>query len=138
MVAMRRSFLRHWTILDLDVFRQWLTDDRIKQAHVIDNHDRDQTRGLAWELNLLPDEMFIEKSDTMKLALEFGLDAIEPLPSAPPRRLRPPPDLQELVARHGGYDRIPAWAHAEYDCQLAQWKEDVRLGLAEIPAETKK
>ena len=31
------------------------------------------------------------------------------------------PDLQALVARHGGYHKIEAWA--EYDRAIAEWQE---------------
>lgn len=35
----------------------------------------------------------------------------------------PPPDLQELVARHGGYDKITPEAWAEYDRTMAEWQQ---------------
>jgi hypothetical protein len=38
-------------------------------------------------------------------------------------RANPAPDLQELVARHGGYDKIPPEAWAEYDRAMAEWQE---------------
>lgn|SRR5262249_21230437 len=38
-------------------------------------------------------------------------------------RANPAPDLQELVARHGGYHCIPPDAWAEYDRALAEWQE---------------
>ena len=37
-------------------------------------------------------------------------------------RERQPPDLQELVRAHGGYDRITAEAWAAYDRELAEWR----------------
>ena len=33
-----------------------------------------------------------------------------------------PPDLQELVARAGGYDRITVEQWAEFDRQMADWQ----------------
>jgi hypothetical protein len=40
--------------------------------------------------------------------------------------LRPPasdpPDLQALVAEHGGYDKIPSKAWAEFDRAMAAWQ----------------
>jgi hypothetical protein len=38
-------------------------------------------------------------------------------------RSNPAPDLQELVSKHGGYDKIPAQAWAEYDRAMAEWQE---------------
>jgi hypothetical protein len=44
------------------------------------------------------------------------------------------PDLQELVQRWGGYDRIPPEAWSEYDLALAEWR-NMRRGalLIKIP-----
>jgi hypothetical protein len=38
-------------------------------------------------------------------------------------RANPAPDLQELVARHAGYDKITPEAWAEYDRAMAEWQE---------------
>jgi hypothetical protein len=38
-------------------------------------------------------------------------------------RANPAPDLQGLVARHGGYDKITPEAWAEYDRAMADWQE---------------
>src|SRR5262249_60880807 len=38
-------------------------------------------------------------------------------------RANPAPDLQALVERHGGYDKITPEAWAEYDRALAEWQE---------------
>jgi hypothetical protein len=38
-------------------------------------------------------------------------------------RANPAPDLQELVERHGGYDKITPAAWAEYDRAMADWQE---------------
>ena len=51
------------------------------------------------------------------------------------RRLIPPPDLQELVIKHRGYDRITPQAWAAFDAARADWKERVRLGVAETDAD---
>jgi hypothetical protein len=55
-----------------------------------------------------------------------------------PRKLIAPPDLQMLVANHGSYDRITPRAWAEYDAAIAEWKDRLRDGTAEIdePAES--
>jgi hypothetical protein len=37
-----------------------------------------------------------------------------------------PPDLQALVERFGGYNRIPDWGWAEYDAELAEAKARLR------------
>jgi hypothetical protein len=50
---------------------------------------------------------------------------------AKPRVLTPPPDLQSLVAKHGGYDLITPEAWAEYDATLADWRERLRLNKLE-------
>jgi hypothetical protein len=41
-------------------------------------------------------------------------------------RAKPAPDLQELVRKHGGYDKITPEAWAEYDRVLAEWQEAKR------------
>jgi hypothetical protein len=51
---------------------------------------------------------------------------------AKPRKLIAPPDLQALVTRHGGYDKITPQAWAEYDAAMADWQYRVRNGSAEI------
>jgi len=38
-------------------------------------------------------------------------------------RANPPPDLQEVVSKHGGYDKITPEAWAEYDRAMAEWQE---------------
>ena len=48
------------------------------------------------------------------------------------RVLRPSPNLQDLVARHGGYDKITPEAWAEFDLEMRCWLHDVRMGQAEI------
>lgn len=48
-----------------------------------------------------------------------------------PRTIIPPPNLQALVARHGGYDRIPAEIWIKYDRAMANWKDRLRYGEAE-------
>jgi hypothetical protein len=35
----------------------------------------------------------------------------------------PPPDLQQLVTKHGGYDKITPAAWAEYDRAVAAWQQ---------------
>lgn len=130
MGAVIKPILRHWVILDLTVLRPWLTDFRIKHAEVIDNHDG--TYGLAFELRNLEPEAFIATSETMQVALERGMESVEPLPSGAKRVLRPSPNLQDLVARSGGYDRITPEAWAKFQADTKKWMEDVRLGQAEV------
>jgi hypothetical protein len=127
---MIKQFLRHWVLLDLAVFRRWLTDARIEHARVIDNQDG--TYGRAFDLRNIDPAATIATSETMQTALEFGTDAIEPLATAPPRCLRPAPSLTDLVAKHGGYNRIPVDAWERHLRDVEAWKRDVRLGNAEI------
>jgi hypothetical protein len=42
-----------------------------------------------------------------------------------------PPDLQELVARFGGYDKITPEAWAEYDRAMAEWQIKRREMIAQ-------
>jgi hypothetical protein len=58
--------------------------------------------------------------------LPAGPDVEPPEPDYPEQpideRARPrPPDLQELVARHGGYDKITKAAWAAYDKAMAEY-----------------
>jgi hypothetical protein len=41
---------------------------------------------------------------------------------------RIPPNLQALVAAHGGYDKITRETWAEYDTQLSAWQAYIRRG----------
>jgi hypothetical protein len=43
----------------------------------------------------------------------------------------PAPDLQQLVAKHGGYNRITPEAWAEHDRAMAQWQERRKLRASE-------
>jgi hypothetical protein len=126
------SVIRHWVVIDLNVFRSWADDVQISRARTIDNFDG--TYGKAFELKSLPDEAFIAVSDTIKLAIKSGLAAVPSLYQAPARRLMAPPDLQTLVAEYGGYNKITPEAWEEWDAATKQWKQDVRLGNAEIEA----
>lgn len=49
-------------------------------------------------------------------------------------RANPAPDLQELVARHGGYDKIPPEAWAEHDRAMADWQARRRTRSAGAPS----
>jgi hypothetical protein len=44
----------------------------------------------------------------------------------------PPPDLQTLIALHGGYDRVRPEAWAEFDQAMAEW----HLRRRGLPAST--
>jgi hypothetical protein len=46
-----------------------------------------------------------------------------------------PPDLQELVAKHGGYDKITAKGWAEFDRAMAEWQQWRREEIARERAE---
>ena len=39
------------------------------------------------------------------------------------------PDLQALVIKHGGYDRIPPAAWRDFDAALANFQARIRLGI---------
>ena len=54
---------------------------------------------------------------------------------APPRRLRPPPDLRALVRQYGGYAAIPPAAWAEHDRAVEAYRALMRTGNAEISDE---
>ncbi len=45
------------------------------------------------------------------------------------------PDLQELIRRYGGYDKITAEAWAEWDREKAEWQQARWLALAEKKAD---
>jgi hypothetical protein len=120
-----KDYLRDWALIDLRVFREWATDHRVNNADLIDN--RDGTYGRAFDLRLAPPEMLVKVSETMELALTAGMNAVDHLPSGPPRLTRHPPCLQELVARFGGYDRIPPEAWVEWDRQQKEWSERHRF-----------
>jgi hypothetical protein len=49
-------------------------------------------------------------------------------------RANPAPDLQELVARFGGYSNITPEAWAAYDRALAEWEERRRIRHAAAPS----
>ena len=48
-----------------------------------------------------------------------------------PRVLRPSPNLQDLLARHGGYEKITPEAWVQFDLEMRCWLMDVRMGQAE-------
>ena len=41
---------------------------------------------------------------------------------------RPPPDLQELVARFGGFSRMPVDECAKFDAVMAAWESAAERG----------
>jgi hypothetical protein len=123
-----QRLLRHWMVLDLEIFRANERKSRVIREE-IDN--RDGTFFSAYDVRTFPDAILVAVSDTMAVALEYGVDAVEPLPDeAPPRNLVEPPDLQALVRAHGGYHLIPQPAWAEFDRAMARWKDRVRNGEA--------
>ena len=42
------------------------------------------------------------------------------------RKLRPAPNLQELVAQYGAYDLIPQEAWNQFDRAMKNWRADLR------------
>jgi len=123
-----RLMIRHWSVLDLNVFRR-LADDAGVRSELQDNHDG--TSFVAYDLRSFPDELIVDCSATMRIALEKGVDAVEPLRSKQQseldRRWReiwaldPSPDLQELVRSFGGYNKITSEAWAEFDRLKEAW-----------------
>jgi hypothetical protein len=61
-------------------------------------------------------------------AATFAAKPDAPLPS-PDSGAQRPPDLQELVARYGGYNRITPEAWAKYDRAVAEWKASRGIGI---------
>lgn len=121
--------LRHWMVIDSNIFRLW--NGKVSFAE-IDNQDG--TYGAAFDIRTFPDETLIAASDTLKTAIEHGIDAVERLPELPyASPLQPPwvppPDLQALVAEFGGYRKITPEAWARYDREMAEWKANLRWDL---------
>ena len=127
---MIHAVLRHWMLLDLNVFRRWATDDRVRMAYRIDNLDG--TIGRAFDVRTFPPEGVLAVSDTMALAMLKGMQAVAVLPSCAPRIVRQGPSLQELVARAGGYNRVTSAQWAKHDRDVAEWQMAVRYGEADI------
>jgi hypothetical protein len=44
-------------------------------------------------------------------------------------RRYPPPSVQSLAAKHGGYSSIPEAAWADFDAAMERWQELRRLRL---------
>jgi hypothetical protein len=121
--------LRHWMVLDLEIFRANEARPRVVREE-IDN--RDGTFFSAYDVRTFPDTIMVAASDTMRVALEYGVDAVEPLPcEAPVRNTPAPPDLQALVIAHGGYHLITPAAWSAYDTALAAWRAQMRHGETE-------
>lgn len=121
--------IRHWVVLDLDVFRRHEGDARIRRE-IQDNGDG--THFIAYDILSFPHELVLGTSDTMAVALEYGVDAVDPLHPKYLDELEerwrarldrdPPPDLQQLIRRHGGYSNVPAEAWTEWDRLNAAWQ----------------
>jgi hypothetical protein len=111
--------LRHWMVLDLEIFRANEARPRVIREE-IDN--RDGTFFSAYDVRTFPDAILVATSDTMRLALERGVEAVEPLPyEAPRRKLIPPPPLPvELYGKPLTEDVQRQWA--EFDRAMARWK----------------
>lgn len=125
-----QTLLRHWMVLDLEVFR-FCENKGLTRYESQDN--KDGTFFRAYDVTALPSDIFIGASETIRLAVDRGVPAVERLPSLiPPRRLRPPPDLQELVTLHGGYHRITPAAWAQHDHAVEEYRALMRAGLVEL------
>jgi len=128
-----QTLLRHWMVLDLEVFRDC---DRRHSVIYESQDNKDGTYFRAYDVTTFPSNIFIGKSATVKFALEHGVPAVERLPSrSPVRRLRKGPDLQDLVARYGGYHLITPVAWAEHDRAVEEYNCLMRAGLLEIEDE---
>jgi hypothetical protein len=77
--------IRHWVVLDLDVFRRFENDSGVRYE-ILDN--RDGTYFVAYDLRSFPSELIVAKSPTMALALEQGVHSVEPLKR---EEITPPP-----------------------------------------------
>jgi hypothetical protein len=125
-----QRLVRHWMVLDLEIFRENEADPHVFRE---EQDNRDGTYFSAYDVRTFPNDILIATSETMGTALDCGIDAVDPLPIvAKPRKLMAPPDLQALVATHGGYGKITQQAWADYDAAMAEWKDRVRNGEAEI------
>jgi hypothetical protein len=102
--------LRRWIIIDLHAFREWLTDERINAAKLIDN--RDGTYGRAFNI-LEISSMIIAASDAMNAAIKSAIGT--------PRQTTMPPQLADLISKYGGYDLIPQEAWEDHDKKSAAW-----------------
>jgi hypothetical protein len=113
--------IRNWVVLDLDVFRRCEGDSGIRCEH---QDNKDGTYFIAYDIRSFPSELIVAASPTMLIALETGVNAVEPLRTQSDEqwqrraeRVRQP-NLQQWVERFGGYHKIP-WA--EWDRAVAEW-----------------
>lgn len=119
--------IRHWVVLDLDVFRRCENGWGIRREY---QDNRDGTYFIAYDIRSFPDDLIVAKSDTMALALERGVSAVERLPSKYlaeldercRQRMANAPELQTLIQRHGGYSNVPPEAWAEWDQLNVAWQ----------------
>lgn len=118
--------IRHWMVLDIDVFRAFADSSAIKTETV---RNDDGTEGIAYDIRSFPDALCIAMSETMALALDKGVDAVDPLPdvSIKENPLKPP-DLMALVHQFDGYDKITPTAWAAYSEQLALYRRAIAKG----------
>jgi len=61
-------------------------------------------------------------------------DRLAELAESAPKRAMAVPDLQELIASHGGYDKITPEAWDEWDRLNVEWQERRRLDRAALAA----
>lgn len=121
-----QSTIRHWMVLDMDVFRAFADSPAIKTETVPND---DGTEGIAYDIRSFPDALCLAKSETMALALDKGVDAVDPLPDVSIKQ-NPlnPPDLMALVHQFDGYNTITPTAWAAYSEQLALYRRAIAKG----------
>jgi len=113
--------VRHWWLLDLRVIRP-LLPTMTGRAKTIDNNDG--TEGKAFKIEWFPDEAVIDCSETMRLAIKRGVDAVEPWPTFEERQTIPCPQLADFIAKYGDYHS----AAPEYWAVLEEWRAAMRVG----------
>jgi hypothetical protein len=108
-----------------------LDDDRLINLRIdpeqevhIDILAPDDLRVIAWQISenerepgLFPEVVLIPQGNGRARAMTNDTNFAEWLEA------NPPPDLQALVNKFGGYGRIPGWAFTEFDRQMAEWRE---------------
>lgn len=118
--------IRHWMVLDMDVWRDLEDSPAIKKEPV---PNADGTNGIGYDVRSFPDAIRIAESETMALARAKGVDAVDRLPDAPiAENTLKPPDFTALVRRFGGYDKITPTAWAAWNEESALYKRAIARG----------
>ena len=126
-----QELLRHWMVLDLEVFRAHINDPLLYKE---EQDNKDGTFFTAYSLRSFPDNILIGASDTIKIALREGVPAVPQLPVreqpsdfAEWLNLNPEPNLQKLAVQYGGAGRIPADVWQQFDRGMESWRARYRL-----------